>query len=152
MPLTFPLWNCASSLWIVEVRLFGQSHINDFDVNKSLKCAMQYFFVPKVHFLYSRDMPWEHIPGSCPLWTEPQIYVVQTWTQPTHSLKQSFSQITADLQTHRLGNKCLVSYWILEWFVMKHYCGNNGWDRCTLVSSEDIYKIQMPGSYSQSLI
>lgn len=59
--------------------------------------------------------------------------------------RRASAKLQLTYRTNECRNKCL------EWFVMKHYCGNNDWYRCILVSSEDVWKIQMPESYSQRL-
>lgn len=108
--------------WIILVDCEGKAiwqwNINDSDANRRLKRATAMwltFCTPEIcHEKNITQLAAAHLD-----W--PQMYMAQTWTQPTHSLKQSFSQIVIGLQTHERGNKCLVNYWILECVLMKHY-------------------------------
>lgn len=78
------------------------------------------------HFLYIGYMPWkEHIPGlsHCPFGLSPKYVWCRHERSPPTAWRAS-AKLQLSYRIHEYRNKCLVSYWILEWFVMKHYCGN----------------------------
>lgn len=83
--ITFPLSDCGSSL-LVDVRLFGQWNINNFDANRSLKYATHHgsLFVCQKYAIRKNIF---QVRSCCPFGLSPK-YV---W------LKKSFSQIAADL-------------------------------------------------------
>lgn len=58
----------------------------------------------------------------CPFGLTPKIHVHRHESnQPTDWRR---IEVVDALHTHERGNKCSVSYWILERCLTKHYCGN----------------------------